>query len=168
MDVELLDLSNLRPAKGARRARKRIGRGPGSGTGKTSGKGHKGKGARSGGNTPPGYEGGQMPLQRRLPKRGFRSPNRVRYAIVKVAQLERFESGSVVDVHALVAAGIVRAGEPVKLLSDDTKLTRKLTLKIDHASQSARDQVAAAGGTLELAAASSGNGSDAAAKGSKE
>jgi large subunit ribosomal protein L15 len=169
MDVELLDLSNLRPAKGARRARKRIGRGPGSGTGKTAGKGHKGKGARSGGNTPPGYEGGQMPLQRRLPKRGFRSPNRVRYAIVKVAQLERFESGSVVDVHALVAARIVRAGEPVKLLGDDTTLTRKLTIKIDKASQSARDQVAAAGGTLELAAdASAGNGAAPASEGSKE
>jgi large subunit ribosomal protein L15 len=166
--VELLDLSNLRPGKGARRARKRIGRGPGSGTGKTSGKGHKGKGARSGGNTPPGYEGGQMPLQRRLPKRGFRSPNRVRYAIVKIAQLERFESGSVVDIHALVAAGLVRAGELVKLLGDDTKLTRKLTLKIDKASQSARDQFTAAGGTLELAAdASEGNGAPA-VEGSKE
>ncbi len=166
--MELLDLSNLKPAKGARRARKRIGRGPGSGTGKTAGKGHKGKGARSGGNTPPGYEGGQMPLQRRLPKRGFRSPNRVRYAIVKLAQLERFEGGSVVDVPALIAAGLVRAGEPVKLLGDDSRLTRKLTIKIDKASQSARDQVAAAGGTLELAAdAAGGNGADS-AEGSKE
>ena len=159
--MELLDLSNLRPAKGARRARKRIGRGPGSGTGKTSGKGHKGKGARSGGNTPPGYEGGQMPLQRRLPKRGFRSPNRVRYAIVKPAQLARFESGSVVDVETLVAAGLVRAGQPVKLLGDETKLARALTIKIDKASQSARDQVAAAGGTLELREASAGDGATA-------
>jgi large subunit ribosomal protein L15 len=167
--VELLDLSNLRPAKGARRARKRIGRGPGSGTGKTAGKGHKGKGARSGGNTPPGYEGGQMPLQRRLPKRGFRSPNRVRYAIVKIAQLERFESGSIVDVHALVAAGLVRARDQVKLLSDDTRLTRALTIKIDKASQSARDQVAAAGGTLELAADASGDNAAAPApEGSRE
>ncbi len=167
--MELLDLSNLRPAKGARRARKRIGRGPGSGTGKTAGKGHKGKGARSGGNTPPGYEGGQMPLQRRLPKRGFRSPNRVRYAIVKIAQLERFESGSIVDVHALVAAGLVRARDQVKLLSDDTRLTRALTIKIDKASQSARDQVAAAGGTLELAADASGDNAAAPApEGSRE
>ena len=70
--MELLDLSNLHPGQGARRARKRIGRGPGSGTGKTAGKGHKGRGARSGGNTPPGYEGGQMPLQRRVPKHGFK------------------------------------------------------------------------------------------------
>ena len=146
--MELLDLSNLRPAKGARRARKRIGRGPGSGTGKTAGKGHKGKGARSGGNTPPGYEGGQMPLQRRLPKRGFRSPNRRRYAIVKIAQLERFANGSVVDADALVAAGVVRGNEPIKLLGDDTRLTRALTVKVAKASQSARDQIVAAGGTL--------------------
>ncbi len=146
--MELLDLSNLRPAKGARRARKRIGRGPGSGTGKTAGKGHKGKGARSGGNTPPGYEGGQMPLQRRVPKRGFRSPNRRRYAIVKIAQLERFASGSAVDAEALVAAGVVRRHRPIKLLGDETRLTRALTITVDKASQSARDQVAAAGGTL--------------------
>ena len=148
MNVELLDLSNLRPAKGARRNRKRIGRGPGSGTGKTAGKGHKGKGARSGGNTPPGYEGGQMPLQRRLPKRGFRSPNRRRYAIVKLAQLERFEAGSVVDAEALTAAGLVRAGMPITLLADGT-LTRALTIKVDKASQSARERVTAVGGTLE-------------------
>src|SRR5947199_882509 len=115
-----MNLSHLRPAAGAVKKRKRLGRGTGSGHGKTSGKGHKGKGARSGGNTPPGYEGGQMPLQRRLPKRGFRSPNRVRYAIVKLAQLERFEGGSVVDVQALIAAGLVRRGELVKLLGDDT------------------------------------------------
>ena len=161
--MELLDLSNLKPAKGARRARKRIGRGPGSGTGKTAGKGHKGKGARSGGNTPPGYEGGQMPLQRRLPKRGFRSPNRRRYAIVKIAQLERFASGSVVDAEVLAAAGLVRGHAPVKLLGDDTRLTRALTVKVAKASQSARDQVAAAGGTLaaseDAPAAEAGTGS---------
>jgi large subunit ribosomal protein L15 len=162
--VELLDLSNLRPAKGARRARKRIGRGPGSGTGKTAGKGHKGKGARSGGNTPPGYEGGQMPLQRRLPKRGFRSPNRKRYAIVKLSQLERFESGSVVDAAALEAAGLVRGHHPIKLLANGT-LTRKLTIKVDKASASARDAITAAGGALEIIedAAAEGNGAAASA-----
>jgi large subunit ribosomal protein L15 len=163
--VELLDLSNLRPAKGARRARKRIGRGPGSGTGKTAGKGHKGKGARSGGNTPPGYDGGQMPLQRRLPKRGFRSPNRRRYAIVKIAQLERFESGSVVDADALAAAGVVRRRRPIKLLGDETRLTRALTIKVDKASQSARDQVAAAGGTLEASEDASADDDVSPAKG---
>jgi len=147
-NVELLDLSNLHPAKGARRNRKRLGRGPGSGTCKTAGKGHKGKGARSGGNTPPGYEGGQMPLQRRLPKRGFRSPNRRRYAIVTLAQLERFAAGSVVDAEALTAAGLARTGLPIKLLANG-KLTHALTVKVDKASQSAREQITAAGGTVE-------------------
>jgi large subunit ribosomal protein L15 len=146
--MELLDLSNLRPAKGARRPRKRIGRGPGSGTGKTAGRGHKGRGARSGGNTPPGYEGGQMPLQRRVPKRGFRNPNRRRYAIVKIGQLERFAAGTTVDVEALIHAGLVRGGEPVKLLANGA-LTRKLTIKVDRASAAARERVAAAGGTVE-------------------
>ena len=88
-----MDLSNLSPAKGATKKRKRLGRGPGSGHGKTAGRGHKGRGARSGGNTPPGYEGGQMPLQRRLPKRGFRNPFRREFAIVNLKELEaRFES----------------------------------------------------------------------------
>jgi large subunit ribosomal protein L15 len=146
--VELLDLSNLHPAKGARRPRKRIGRGPGSGTGKTAGRGHKGKGARAGGNTPPGYEGGQMPLQRRLPKRGFHNPRRRRYAIVKVGQLERFEDGAVVDAQTLTAAGLTRAGLPVKLLADGS-LSRKLTVKVDKASKGARQRIEAAGGSVE-------------------
>jgi large subunit ribosomal protein L15 len=150
--MELLDLSNLHPGRGARRPRKRIGRGPGSGTGKTAGRGHKGRGARSGGNTPPGYEGGQMPLQRRLPKRGFRSPNRRRYAIIKLAQLARFPQGTTVDATTLVAAGLTRAGMPIKLLADGT-LAHALTLRVDAASEAARTQVAAAGGTLEIVAA---------------
>jgi large subunit ribosomal protein L15 len=149
MTMELLDLSNLHPGRGARRPRKRIGRGPGSGTGKTAGRGHKGKGARSGGNVAPGYEGGQMPLQRRLPKRGFRPLGRTRYAIVKVGQLERFDAGAVVDVAALAAAGLVRPGRPVKLLADGT-LSRKLTVKVDRASDAARSRIVAAGGTLEV------------------
>jgi large subunit ribosomal protein L15 len=90
-----------------------------------------------------------MPLQRRLPKRGFRSPNRRRYAIIKLAQLERFEAGSVVDAEVLTVAGLVRAGMPIKLLADGT-LTRALTVKVDKASQSARERVAAAGGTLTV------------------
>ena len=100
-----------------------------------------------------------MPLQRRLPKRGFRSPNRKRYAIVKLSQLERFESGSVVDAAALEAAGLVRGHQPIKLLGNGT-LTRKLTIKVDKASSSARDAIAAAGGTLEVDDKS--NGADAA------
>ena len=152
MAVELLDLSNLRPAKGARRPRKRIGRGPGSGIGKTAGRGHKGRGARAGGNTPPGYEGGQMPLQRRLPKRGFRNPTRRHFTIINVGQLERFADGTVVDAAALADAGLARRGWPVKLLADGT-LSRRLTIKVDRASEAARARVAAAGGTVEVAPA---------------
>ena len=146
--METLDLSNLRPGPGARRPRKRIGRGQGSGTGKTSGRGHKGRGARSGGNTPPGYEGGQMPLQRRLPKIGFTNPTRTSYALVKLDQLERFESGSVIDGEVLAHAGIVRAGRLIKLLADG-KLTKKLTVKVHKASGAARAAVEAAGGSVE-------------------
>ena len=147
--MELLDLSNLRPAPGSRRPRKRLGRGIGSGTGKTSGRGHKGRGARSGGNTPPGYEGGQMPLQRRLPKFGFTNPTRKSYTLITLDHLERFEAGSVVDGDALVTAGLARAGRPTKLLANG-KLTKKLTVKIDKASEAARAAVTAAGGTVEV------------------
>ena len=148
--MELIDLSNLTPAPGSRRPRKRLGRGIGSGTGKTSGRGHKGRGARSGGNTPPGYEGGQMPLQRRLPKFGFTNPNRKTYEIVKLGELDRFAAGSVIDAAALATAGLVRAGRPVKLLANGS-LTKNLTVKIDKASAAARAAVVAAGGTVETA-----------------
>lgn len=146
--MELIDLSNLHPAPGSRRPRKRLGRGIGSGTGKTSGRGHKGRGARSGGNTPPGYEGGQMPLQRRLPKFGFTNPTRKVYEVIKLSQLERFAAGSVIDPSTLVAAGLVRAGRPVKLLANGT-LTKSLTVKVDKASEAASAAVSKAGGTVE-------------------
>src|SRR5574340_1690261 len=105
-----MDLSSLRPAPGAVKKRKRVGRGPGSGHGKTSTRGHKGKGARAGGNTPPGYEGGQMPLQRRIPKHGFRrlqktEKEREKCAIVNVADLGGFGDGATVDLAAMVARG---------------------------------------------------------------
>jgi large subunit ribosomal protein L15 len=150
--MELIDLSNLHPSPGSRRPRKRLGRGIGSGTGKTSGRGHKGRGARSGGNTPPGYEGGQMPLQRRLPKFGFTNPTRKTYEIVRLDQLDRFAADSTIDAEVLAAAGLVRAGRPVKLLSNGA-LTKKLTVKIDKASAAARAAVEAAGGTVETAEA---------------
>src|SRR5215813_9205163 len=122
-----MDLSGLSHGKGANRPRKRLGRGPGSGQGKTAGRGHKGRGARSGGNTPPGYEGGQMPLQRRLPKRGFRNPFRREYAVVNLGDLEkRFEAQSVVDVEALIAKRLVRSGQLVKVLADG-ELRKALT-----------------------------------------
>jgi|SRR5579862_9428790 len=145
-----MNLSDLAPASGATKKRKRLGRGPGSGHGKTSGKGHKGRGARSGGNTPPGYEGGQMPLQRRLPKRGFHNPFRVEYSIVNLGQLEvGFEAGAVVDADALRARGLARAGRPIKVLADGT-LNKSLTVKANKFSAAAKQKVEAAGGNTEV------------------
>ncbi|MBI5420353.1 MAG: 50S ribosomal protein L15 [Deltaproteobacteria bacterium] len=145
-----MKLSDLRPAEGATSSKKRIGRGEGSGLGKTAGRGHKGLRARSGGGTKPGYEGGQMPLQRRLPKRGFTNIFRKEYAIVHIKDLNRFEAGSIVDVAALKAAGLVKnAIAGVKLLADG-ELDRPLTLRVDKASRAAAGKVAAAGGALEV------------------
>ena len=146
-----MKLTDLRPAKGAKSARKRVGRGEGSGLGKTSGKGNKGLKARSGGGTKPGYEGGQMPLQRRLPKRGFVNVFREETAIVNVKELNRFESGTVVDVGTLRREGLVKGSCPggVKLLGNG-EVTRKLTVKVDRASRSAVEKVVAAGGTVEV------------------
>ncbi|HEY5191053.1 MAG TPA: 50S ribosomal protein L15 [Candidatus Deferrimicrobium sp.] len=146
-----MKLTDLRPAKGAKSARKRVGRGEGSGLGKTSGKGNKGLKARSGGGTKPGYEGGQMPLQRRLPKRGFVNVFREETAVVNVKELNRFEAGSVVDAEALRREGLVKGSCPggVKLLGNG-EVTRKLTVKVDRASKSAVEKVVAAGGTVEV------------------
>jgi len=146
-----MKLTDLRPAKGAKSARKRVGRGEGSGLGKTSGKGNKGLKARSGGGTKPGYEGGQMPLQRRLPKRGFVNVFREETAVVNVKELNRFEAGTVVDAEALRREGLVKGSCPggVKLLGNG-EVTRKLTVKVDRASKSAVEKVVAAGGTVEV------------------
>ncbi len=136
-----MNLSHLRPAAGAVKKRKRLGRGPGSGQGKTAGKGHKGRGSRSGGNTPPGYEGGQMPLARRLPKHGFRNPY--------LSRLERFAPGSVVDLAVLREAGLVRGQRKVKILADG-ELTKTLTVKAHAFSQKAREKIMALGGATEV------------------
>jgi len=145
-----MKLSELRPAAGATSGRKRVGRGKGSGLGKTAGKGHKGLRARSGGGTKPGYEGGQMPLQRRLPKRGFTNVFRREWAIVNVKDLNRFEAGSVVDADALRREGLIRGGaDGVKLLGDG-EISKKLSVKVDKASKAAVAKVAAAGGTVEV------------------
>jgi len=146
-----MKLTDLRPAKGAKSARKRVGRGEGSGLGKTSGKGNKGLKARSGGGTKPGYEGGQMPLQRRLPKRGFVNVFREETAVVNVKELNRFEAGTVVDAEALRREGLVKGScsGGVKLLGNG-EVTRKLTVKVDRASKSAVEKVVAAGGTVEV------------------
>lgn len=144
-----MNLGNLHPAPGSTRPRKRVGRGIGSGLGKTSGRGHKGRKSRSGGNTPPGYEGGQMPLQRRLPKRGFRPVSRVEYLIVNVGQLAAFAAGTTVGPDALRAAHLVRGRGPVKCLGDGA-IPHALTVQAHAFSAKAREAITAAGGTAEV------------------
>ncbi|HXJ37043.1 MAG TPA: 50S ribosomal protein L15 [Candidatus Eisenbacteria bacterium] len=144
-----MDLSRLRPAPGSTRPIKRVGRGPGSGHGKTAGRGHKGKGARSGGNVKPGYEGGQMPLQRRLPKRGFRPVRRSVFAVVNLGQLAEFAAGSTVGPEELRAHGLVRGKLPVKCLAEGA-LERALTVRAHAFSQKARERIEAAGGRVEV------------------
>ena len=145
-----MDLSNLQPALGSHRNRKRIGRGHGSGTGKTAGKGHKGQKARAGGSVKAGFEGGQMPLQRRLPKRGFTPLQRTEYAVVNLRDLELFEAGSVVDLEALGKAGLVgQFKDGIKVLGDG-ELTKALTVKAHKFSKSAETKITAAGGTIEV------------------
>jgi len=145
-----MDLSNLKPAIGSTKNRKRIGRGPGSGTGKTAGKGHKGQNARSGGGVKPGFEGGQMPLQRRLPKRGFAPMSKKVYALVNLRDLELFEAGSVVDTAALGQAGLInKVLDGVKILGDGD-LTKALTVKAHKFSKSAQEKIEAAGGKVEV------------------
>jgi large subunit ribosomal protein L15 len=143
-------LNQLKPVEGARHAKKRLGRGIGSGLGKTAGKGTKGQNARSGGGVRPGFEGGQLPLFQRLPKRGFKSLNRVEYSIVNVEQLNQFRAGSVVDVEKLIEAGLVKdAVNGVKILGNG-KLEKKLTVKANKFSESAKQAIEAAGGSVEV------------------
>jgi large subunit ribosomal protein L15 len=148
---EPISLRGLKPASGAVRDRKRLGRGIGSGLGKTSGRGQKGSGSRSGYGRKPGFEGGQMPLQRRLPKRGFHNDTRIEYQIVSLDRLAGFESGAVVDGDALRSAGIIRRRGPIKVLSDG-EIGKPLTLKVQGISAKAREKVEAAGGTVEVVA----------------
>ncbi|AJF07221.1 50S ribosomal protein L15 [Geoalkalibacter subterraneus] len=145
-----MNLSELRPAAGSRKDRKRIGRGAGSGLGKTSGKGHKGQNARSGGGVKAGFEGGQMPLQRRLPKRGFTPLTKKVYSLVNLRQLENFESGSTVDAEALIAAGMIKAvADEIKILGDG-ELTKSLTVQAHKFTKSAEEKIVAAGGKAEV------------------
>ena len=145
-----MDLSNLQPSYGSTHSKKRIGRGPGSGKGKTSGKGHKGQNARSGGGVKPGFEGGQMPLQRRLPKRGFTPLTRTEYTLVNLRDLELFDAGSVVDLEAMGKAGLIgQLKDGVKILGDG-ELTKALTVKAHKFSKSAEEKIKAAGGTVEI------------------
>jgi large subunit ribosomal protein L15 len=144
-----MELNNLRPALGSTKDRKRIGRGPGSGHGKTATKGHKGQKARSGGSIKAGFEGGQMPMQRRLPKRGFTPLQRTEYAIVNLGQLEIFEAGTAIDMEMLVKFGLVsKVLDGVKILAKG-ELTKSLTVKAHKFSNAAKDKITAAGGTIE-------------------
>ena len=144
-----MKLNELSPAYGSAKAAWRKGRGPGSGNGQTAGKGHKGQNARSGGGVRPGFEGGQLPLYRKLPKRGFNNRFAVNYAIVNVAALNKFEDGAVVDMDALVAAKIVRKPlDGLKVLGNG-ELTKKLTVKATVFSATAKEKIEAAGGKTE-------------------
>jgi large subunit ribosomal protein L15 len=145
-----MKLHELHPAEGSTTAQKRLGRGAGSGLGKTSGKGHKGAKARSGGGKRPGFEGGQMPLYRRIPKRGFTNVFGTEYAAVNVEKLECFEDGAVVDAQALLEKRIIRkelAG--IKILGTG-ELTKKLTVKAAKFSASAKEKIEAVGGKAEV------------------
>ena len=146
-----MKLNELKPPAGARKKARRIGRGQGSGKGNhTSTRGSKGQNSRSGGGVARGFEGGQMPLQRRLPKRGFKNPFRTNIAEVNVADLTRFDSGAVVDAQALAEAGLIKGQfDEIKVLGKG-ELDRPLTIKVDRISAGAKAKVEAAGGTVEL------------------
>jgi len=148
-----MDLSNLRPPKGAKHAKKRVGRGQGSGTGVTAGRGLKGAQSRSGYKSKRGFEGGQMPLHRRVPKRGFHNPFRVEYAVVNLDAIgERFEAGAEVTPERLREAGLVRSRKaPIKVLGRG-ELAKALTIKAHKFSGRAAERIAAAGGKAEVLA----------------
>jgi len=145
-----MSLNTLSPMPGSTKKRKRLGRGPGSGLGKTSGRGQKGQKSRSGGGIPARFEGGQMPIHRRLPKRGFHNRFGKKIAEVNVGDLNRFDAGSTVDVAALQLSGLVRkVGDGVKLLGNG-EIDRALTVQVHKISKGARAKIEAAGGTVEL------------------
>jgi len=145
-----MKIHELSPAEGSRKKNKRVGRGPGSGHGKTSCRGHKGQKSRSGGNLRPGFEGGQMPLQRRLPKRGFTNIFRKEYSVVNVEDLNRFEPNITVDPDALIKAGLVKKSKAgIKLLANG-ELSHSLVVKVHKVSTAARKKVEASGGTVEV------------------
>ena len=145
-----MKLNELSPAPGSVKKAFRVGRGNGSGAGKTAGKGHKGQNARCGGGVRPGFEGGQMPLQRRIPKRGFVNIFATRYEAINVDQLDRFEDGAVVDEAAIVGAGLVKnTRDGIKILGRG-ELTKKLTVKVAAFSEGAKSKIEAAGGKAEV------------------
>ncbi|HIW85952.1 MAG TPA: 50S ribosomal protein L15 [Candidatus Eubacterium faecipullorum] len=146
-----MKLHELSPAEGSKKAVKRIGRGAGSGQGKTAGKGHKGAKARSGYSRQAGFEGGQMPLQRRVPKRGFNNIFRTEYAVVNLSSLEeRFEAGATVDAESLKACGLIKKElDGIKVLARG-EVTKALNIKVNAVSEAAKAKIEAAGGTVEV------------------
>ena len=145
-----MKLNELSPAQGSRKAPRRLGRGVGSGRGKTAGRGTKGYNSRSGGGVRPGYEGGQMPLHRRLPKRGFANIFRKNIAVINVRDLAKFDKDSVVDAAALVAAGLVKGKKDgIKLLGQG-EIKHSLEVQVNQISKSAREKIEAAGGKVEV------------------
>ncbi|MGG3449666.1 MULTISPECIES: 50S ribosomal protein L15 [Bacillaceae] len=145
-----MKLHELKPAQGSRKERNRVGRGTGSGNGKTSGKGHKGQNARSGGGVRLGFEGGQTPLFRRLPKRGFTNVNRKDYAVVNIDTLNRFEEGTEVTPELLIESGIVKSEKAgIKILANGN-VEKKLTVRAHKFSAAAKEAIEAAGGKTEV------------------
>jgi len=145
-----MKLNELKPPDGSRRSPKRVGRGVGSGRGKTAGRGTKGHNSRSGGGVRPGFEGGQMPLHRRLPKRGFNNMFKKKIALINIRDLYRFESGSIVDEAALIRVGLVKGRrDGIKLLGHG-EINIPLTIKVNEVSKSAREKIISAGGSIEV------------------
>jgi len=145
-----MKLNELSPADGSKKSRQRVGRGVGSGWGKTAGRGSKGQGARSGGGVRPGYEGGQMPIHRRLPKRGFTNIFKKNFAIINIRDLARFDSGSTVDEVELVKNGLIKGTyDGIKLLGQG-EIDYPLQIKVNAVSESARKKISSAGGTVEV------------------
>ncbi|WP_457574924.1 50S ribosomal protein L15 [Desulfolithobacter sp.] len=146
----MLKLNTLSPSEGARKNKKRVGRGQGSGLGKTAGRGHKGARSRSGYSSKPGFEGGQMPLHRRLPKRGFTNIFKKEYTLVSLSDLDRFDAGSVVNRQALLDAGVIKKKDTLIKVLANGEITRAITLEVDKISGSARAKIEAAGGTVKV------------------
>ncbi|MGL1930295.1 MAG: 50S ribosomal protein L15 [Desulfotalea sp.] len=148
----MLTLGNLSPKEGSTKQRKRLGRGPGSGHGKTAGRGHKGFKSRSGSGIKPGFEGGQMPLQRRVPKRGFTNIFKKQFSLIALSQLDKFDAGTEVSAEQLIEAGMAKKGTLIKVLANG-EVTKAVTVKVDKISAQAQAKIEAAGGSVVFVAA---------------
>ncbi len=145
----MLRLNNLSPAQGSRQNKKRVGRGQGSGFGKTAGRGHKGANSRSGYSAKPGFEGGQMPLHRRLPKRGFTNIFKKEYKIISLTDLDSFDAGQIVDRQALLDAGIIKKTDGLIKVLANGEIGKSITVVVDKVSRSAEEKISAVGGTVK-------------------